>query len=398
MAHLTWSSLSVTQKRYASIYQVLSPIWDHGCENISLSIGVENGSVGHSHLIKVPEEFSIMIGTTRHRQKPKLFELTLKVHSTVQSPKNAVSRLPVARSPRISKFRGSHSRQQNTERSSGHDAAAYQTSEPKPISHLSNSLSQAIESNTQQQSPLQDGKSSFLGYFEDSRCEIFEAYITSYLATDSPPSQSLADLLAVQQTLRRPESTLVLDHARRYYLAYTLGLSLLRLYSSPWLHSQDWWQSDNIAFFPNVSLRCSSGLQNPGSSPVPHIATRTRPEAPSVSIYHEPTSPSLDPFVNNHLLFAFGVILLEIALGQRLVSLAKEEEKANPRFTEFLAAKRLEKEKRVTPLMGPRYHEAVSRCISCRFNTPHIDLRTEELQKEFYVEVVCQLRYCWEKF
>jgi hypothetical protein len=85
------------------------------------------------------------------------------------------------------------------------------------------------------------------------------------------------------------------------------------------------------------------------------------------------------PFIENKAIFALGIILIEVCLGQsfdqlRSVDDPLTEDGSADMYTDYFTADRIIKSQRILAEAGRRYESAVIRCIKSRFDTPSWDL------------------------
>ena len=99
-------------------------------------------------------------------------------------------------------------------------------------------------------------------------------------------------------------------------------------------------------------------------------------------------------FVQNEMIFALGVALLELSYGQPITSFKTAEDldhQGNETiFTEYSIANRLSKEIDGPEL--PLYVDAVTRCIRCNFDTNSTSLEDTAFLQHFYQGVVIPLQ------
>jgi hypothetical protein len=106
----------------------------------------------------------------------------------------------------------------------------------------------------------------------------------------------------------------------------------------------------------------------------------------SVGISFSSRIPKVAP---NPLLFALGVMLLEIAYGssfESLLELQDYEVSSDARLVDFYAAQRLASN--VGIFLGARFATAIQQCLRCDFGCGE-DLGSPSLQTRVYGDVVC---------
>lgn len=156
-----------------------------------------------------------------------------------------------------------------------------------------------------------------------------------------------------------------LSRQQRLGLAVTLASSVLRFYNSPWLN-ETWGKSD-ISFFSS-----GTGPDNRPSISEPYISrtfsahsdTPKRSESPTTS-----KNQFLNGLIVNKILFALGVILIELCLNKPFEDLRAT---LNPTLVgqatvadDFLVATRSIDE--VYMKGGTEYGYVVQRCLRCEF-------------------------------
>lgn len=98
--------------------------------------------------------------------------------------------------------------------------------------------------------------------------------------------------------------------------------------------------------------------------------------------------------VKNETVFALGIALLELAQGAPLMSFKEPEdlgdEGKEDSMTEVFIANKLSRE--LYKNESPNYAGAVSRCITCTFDTINSDLNDQEFREAFYQAVVVPLQ------
>ncbi|KAL9616432.1 MAG: hypothetical protein Q9160_008708 [Pyrenula sp. 1 TL-2023] len=239
-------------------------------------------------------------------------------------------------------------------------------------------------------------------------------------------TESLAHMLSSDQRVAQ-SITRHITRRDRLYLAALLATSVLQLDGS-WLRR--YWTSNDIYFTretaskpifdrPYISWRLDIGdkdqeatpvlnqqnidnsvahgettsLSNPGTG----LANKTAPPIPQPIISEQsPTHPhfSDEQVPENHLilsevLFPLGLTLTELSLGRTLADLRlPEDEDSNETYVKLKTASRLLKH--VNSESGPRYHDAVKKCL---YWTDVRDDRfeNEEFQKAVFESVVTPL-------
>ncbi|KAK4160153.1 hypothetical protein QBC43DRAFT_303972 [Cladorrhinum sp. PSN259] len=159
---------------------------------------------------------------------------------------------------------------------------------------------------------------------------------------------------------------------QKHRLAATLASAVLQYHSTPWLDPQ--WDLHEITVLKDAKNRINFDQ--------PYVSRRFTAQHSSKRVpWH---------FAHNKILFALGIALLEISYGRCLSELQEEEDRIEGLHPLLATADRLTLE------LGKRehqkYHDAVDRCIRCRFETTSRDLENAELLALFYQGVVMPLQ------
>jgi hypothetical protein len=157
--------------------------------------------------------------------------------------------------------------------------------------------------------------------------------------------------------------------------------NLLRLYSTPWLQDQIYWNGIGL-------IQGNDG----GMIDMPFISKEL---VPSIGVSGQPLSA--DPVslacIRNEWVYALGVFLIELCLGKSISQLQEPNDEIPggmlPFLTEFRTASRLIEA--VEDQAGLRYGAAVRRCIRCDFDERVYSLDDEGFCKAVYKGVVACL-------
>lgn len=169
-------------------------------------------------------------------------------------------------------------------------------------------------------------------------------------------------------------------------VAVHLASSVLQLYKTPWL-DEKW--SDNDVYFihrPDLAITGKLGTQGVFAHPFVYrtFSSTTIPSA------NTPQPPNR--VIRNPSLFTLGILLIELLYGKPIEDLQTAQD-ANCEGTPGVAwctAERLIEEE-IEFEAGPRYLEAVRRCIRCDFNRGNASLENVEFQRAVYEGVVLPL-------
>jgi hypothetical protein len=182
-----------------------------------------------------------------------------------------------------------------------------------------------------------------------------------------------------------------LPQFQRLSIAKSLALAVLQYHTTPWLAES--WQSNNIV----IRDASSSGPQNP----VPplyltvRVAKNLQLQEPAVDTSFSSRTPKVAP---NPLLFALGVMFLEIAYSSSFKSLLEPQDyevSSDPRLVDFYAAQRLASN--VGIFLGAGFATIIRQCLRCDFGCGE-DLGSSKLQARVYSDVVCRLEGLEEGF
>jgi hypothetical protein len=165
------------------------------------------------------------------------------------------------------------------------------------------------------------------------------------------------------------------------HIALMASWSLLRLYSTPWLQD-DLFQKE-ISF-----IRGDDG----SLIDLPFISKRLEP-AVNLTARSRLADPEHLARVRNAWVYALGIFLIELCLGQTVTQLREPQDEILggkvPLLTEFNTAIRLIDE--VVDQAGLRYGTAVSRCVRCNFDVRVYDLDNTKFCQVVYQKVVALL-------
>lgn len=206
-----------------------------------------------------------------------------------------------------------------------------------------------------------------------------------------PPSSqqkvtSLANLLAstqlAQNRLLIASGNQALSRGDRFGLALTVASSVLQLYNTPWLPER--WDKNDILINASSSV---NGIRDQAfvSQSFPAITSRLPSE--------ENTKQIISP-IRNVTLFALGIVLIELCLGQALESLRSVEDPLDAAgevnvLTDCSTAHRMMEA--VYSEGGTRYGDAVRRCLYCEFDQRNTSLDNDAFRQAVYDGVVAPL-------
>lgn len=164
----------------------------------------------------------------------------------------------------------------------------------------------------------------------------------------------------------------------RYHMATVLASSFLQLANTPWLPG---------SVFDLEEICLMDLKQRTLTTAIPYIR-RGFPAAAAGR-----TKPST-PLIENDLVFALGVILIELAYQQPLANFKQpgdvDDQGNDYPHTDLLVATRLVKD--LKSMEGEKYADAARNCVKCNFDVHDYSLDNAEFQEQFYTGVVLPLQ------
>ncbi|KAI9769211.1 MAG: hypothetical protein M1840_004340 [Geoglossum simile] len=213
-----------------------------------------------------------------------------------------------------------------------------------------------------------------LGFIDDQPWQHHMYSVTRHTPGDRRPA-------SLQEIVYREDST-YLSIKDKCTIALTLASAVLQLHDTPWL-SECWGMNDIHLITGGVSL-----IDQPYVS---------RSFAPTLGSQQSP-QPRSRHFVQNEMIFALGIALLELSYGQPILSLKTagdlDSQGNETNFTEFSIASRLIEAINTREL--PNYAKVVVRCIRCNFDTFICSLDNDEFRERFYQGVIVPLQKDYE--
>ncbi|KAK5047952.1 hypothetical protein LTR84_006142 [Exophiala bonariae] len=169
-----------------------------------------------------------------------------------------------------------------------------------------------------------------------------------------------------------------LSTKEKYHIATVLASSVLQLANTPWLPGS---RLDlEAVFLMDLKQRALTTAN-------PYI----RRDFPSVTQAHKKPST---PLIENELVFALGVILIELAYQQPLASFklpGDVDDNGNDyAHTDLQIATRLVKD--LKSMEGEKYADAARKCVKCNFDVHDYSLDNLDFQEQFYTGVVLPLQ------
>jgi hypothetical protein len=262
-----------------------------------------------------------------------------------------------------------------------------------PIS-LSTTLSPALPDNEPWDTKIEDlccklkecNNPGYIGFLDkDQRKHYIQVFPSTSLGEDI----SLAEVLSQNKGADQQPLGMELGLRDKYELAVTLATSVLQLHKTPWLDEQ--WSNKDVYFVRKRHERSSS---------VAYAYIQKSFDPPKVRAMSDPNLATCIPVISrpsvrNETIFALGVSLIELSLGQTLASFLKESDLSpdgkRSYFTDWLIANRLLKEK-IAVSEGDRYSKIVNRCINCIFDPLDPSLENAAFRQAFYDNAVVPLK------
>ncbi|KAF1941763.1 hypothetical protein EJ02DRAFT_191853 [Clathrospora elynae] len=171
-------------------------------------------------------------------------------------------------------------------------------------------------------------------------------------------------------------------------VAVDLASSVLQLYKTPWLDEQ--WSDNDVYFIhrPGVPL---SVYEHP-------FVYRRLPSSPG-SLSVSTSQQAAYRVIRNQTLFTLGILLIELLYGKPIEELQTPRDldcQGTPGIA-WCTAERLIKEE-LEFEAGPRYLDAVRRCIRCDFNRKESSLDDKDFQQAVFDGVVAPLERTLQQF
>lgn len=169
-----------------------------------------------------------------------------------------------------------------------------------------------------------------------------------------------------------------LSRRQRFYISVLLCVSVLQLYSTPWV--EEMWNKKRILLrYMEDDGSADSIARNVYMRPKKDFAETEAPDSAKI-------------------LFSLGVMLLELVFGRRLEDHPKwssyfgADGKPND-HTAFSTAR--DWQAKVEGEVGSGYAEAIRKCLLCAFPTRSTSLDDPDLRNAFYTDVLKPVEECW---
>jgi hypothetical protein len=187
-----------------------------------------------------------------------------------------------------------------------------------------------------------------------------------------------SNVMTLDSLLDRLNNKAPLSRRQRFHIAVLLSVSVLQLFSTPWL--TDLWNKEKVLLLWTED----DSTDQTGAN--------------QVYVKADPISQISSSTDSTKVIFALGVMLLELCFGQKLEEHPNWDKylgadgKANE-HTEFATAR--EWQAKVTPEAGPEFAEAVRKCLLCAFATKGTSLEDDDFRNAFYTGVVRPVQDYW---
>ena len=173
---------------------------------------------------------------------------------------------------------------------------------------------------------------------------------------------------------------LLLNWAERLEIALTVASSILQLQKTPWL--RDDWTKEDLSLCKDRTDETKQHVLVSKPFPATELTDSTR----AAKVFGLP---------RNKTLFALGVFLIELCLGQAFESLRSPQDPLDANghtniLTDLAAADRLTRH--LYGEVGDRYGDVVRRCIHCDFNQRSVNLDDDDFRQAVYEGVIMPLQ------
>lgn len=194
---------------------------------------------------------------------------------------------------------------------------------------------------------------------------------------------SLRQILEKRANIKRP-----LTKFDKLRVAVDLASSVLQLYNTPWLDEQ--WSDNDVYFIHRPGLSMAKVFEHPFVY---------RKLSSTGSNHASSTQGGACRVIRNQSLFTLGILLIELLYGKSIEDLQSPRDlecHGTPGVVWCTAVRLIEEE--IEYEAGPRYLDAVRRCIRCDFDRKDSSLDSEEFQQAVFIRVVAPLEKTLEQF
>jgi hypothetical protein len=172
-------------------------------------------------------------------------------------------------------------------------------------------------------------------------------------------------------------------------VAVDLASSVLQLYKTPWLNEQ--WSDNDVYFIQRPGLPSSMVFEHP------FVYRKFSPAADESSRSSQSGAHSV---IRNETLFTLGILLTELLFGVSIEELQTPDDlnhQGTPGII-WCTVDRILENKLIEAEAGPRYQEAVRRCIRCDFDQTVSSLDDSNFQRAVFEGVVAPLEKTLQQF
>ena len=213
--------------------------------------------------------------------------------------------------------------------------------------------------------------------------------LTVYCAQDGTSRLNRRAVISFKELMAprpRPEKlpitrgNLPLSWAERLEIALTVASSILQLQRTPWL--RDDWTKEDLSLCKDCTDENKQHVLISKAFPATELTDSTR----ETKVFGLP---------RNKALFALGIFLIELCLGEAFESLRSPQDPLDANghtniLTDLSAADRLTKH--IYGEVGDRYGDVVRRCIHCDFNQRSVNLEDDNFRQAVYEGVIVPLQ------
>lgn len=221
-------------------------------------------------------------------------------------------------------------------------------------------------------------------------------YLPGFLVYRNEPSRYSARATPLARLLSERNLQRGLNDLEKWKLGTSLAMAVLQYHSTPWLQPEKW-MHNGIMFFEEDPT--SEGIKSPESLHLQLLpqssATDDHGNEEAISIFNN------DPLIKNQTLFQLGMILLALEFEEPLEGITNRWDKhavsgetQDSNNQDSWARRLLVPKFHAGEKLGPNYGRIVRMCLDCDFGLglPDYSLDDDQLQKAFYLQIVCQFR------
>lgn len=206
-----------------------------------------------------------------------------------------------------------------------------------------------------------------------------------HLDTSTLTVSTLANILDQGKTGRK------LTNADAHRLAVPLASWMLRLHDTPWLLST-WGKSDITLIQQNGKVLAEHAFITQ--------SLKSAARAPVASSAGQGAIATL--LIRNPTLFALGIVLIELCMGQTLDGLQQPDELnadgTKHELSDFQTANRLLEMGEISDRFGQRWSDVVRRCIRCDLNQSKVSLEDSAFRSAVHNDIVAVLEKEYQQF